>query len=399
MPAHITQTHFTGSYRHAAHLDGAFTRNHLLYLRAAGKLAVARDGMRVATWKQAADGTISPRLGYPVPSFYCEGGRILSLDETGGDLVSGTLMDGRSGVFRLGPGRISHVSENDGLMGIQNGRTGAVVYLRENLPFDSVLSQVILPAVPRAHALHRDARVFGLPDGGALIVEPFDDTVYRYELGACGVSDWQPLGLPKDYRLVGMGKWYGMVVIGIDAKKEGGAIQFLGPAAKDMPFRRTDIRGHLEHLWCSPSGLGLAWLENLEVQGKPCRRLYVNHRLIFEGAFAMNAFGLAWSADGKSAGALVRLLDAGETEVLHLIGEHGPAFSVTPKNSVHEFTVDNHGRVAAWIEDNKQFHRVFWRGRFLESHPQAWNLGIVEQGIAYNGVHADVLLRIEGSPH
>lgn len=383
-PVPVAQSTFVGEYQHVDHLahDGLRHRELRLML-SSGQLLATRDGTRVARWTRSRDGGLHATSSKRVhgATFHPEHAHLFWLGE---DLtVAGTLMDGRSGMFRLVEGE-----EVDWLSAeVPVAYMGNLALISETSD-GRQMRRIFGGMAPQGYPVDERSLLSVLVDGRLLVLEPLADTWYRYIVSQeHGFEEFYPVPFPNA-TFVGLARWRDMTVVAVKTLQKT-TLEFLGPTASHLRLRRVQLEGELECLWQSPTENGIAWLTRTMVGGRAHRRLFVNNELFVQGEFTMGPGDLAWSPSGLSAGVHIRR-GLGATGMSALVSSKRE-IGIRPGRTIDEFVLDASGEIAAWIESDGRFCYPMVRGAPHDAVEMAWNLRFTPEGISYNCVMADVI--------
>lgn len=379
----------TVEYRHLAHLDAAYAHPYLRAMAATGRFVTSADARRAAVWDRGRDGLLRPRVQGTRWSFAMqpEQARLLAVSSVG-LCVSGQAVDGRSGVFRVFGDEAVQITDRHDLIGIQPGARGPYIYLRRGKEH----CEVILPDLSTPVAIAPSAVASPMLSGDLFIAERIGDVLYRYVVGAGGFKDWHPLLIPGGQEIVGMGRAKDAYVVGHRGSR-GSFIEFLGRTASGIRREPIQLTGVLEQLWCSPNGLGLAWLECVTRADDSTRRLVVNDRVFHEGNFHMGRFALWWSPNEQHAVAAIATAPSGPARRVIILDPR--AKTLPHGDEVTEVLVSNTGYAVCWIGHSGHGCSLTVPGERPSPYALAWNLVSRERGFAFNAVLADVLLCLE----
>lgn len=400
-PIVFDEPFFQGESQALAHL--AKEELHNTYVRAlvaGGQLVVSRDGLQAARLCPKGSDTMRVLIGSrPVPALFRAssrqpngmGPKLLSLAD-GQATVFGTLTNGQRGVYQLTKTGVRLVTRADVLLGASYTPSGVIVFVRNKLDWASFV-RVCAPPLLSHLMVHHRATV-SLLGKKLIVLEPMEslaDTndLYRYVVSRRdGFQDLHPVPLESGEKVIGLVRWHGMYLLGTHGPS-GSKLQGLGVGSEN--FRILPIHGQLEHLWQSPTGRAYAYVSRVERAGRTIRRFVVNGRMVYQGEFTVGAFDLVWSPDGRKAAIRLQSGNAPRGEMLVSSGSRIP---IRAERHVEEFCVNNHGRIAAWIETDGQFSYPVIRGVPHDGVTYAWNLTAGEQTVRYNCVSSATVMAI-----
>ncbi len=356
------------------------------------QLAVSPDGLysaHVVTFRQGAELIVHSEVGVLKPRFRRtsphEGTRILSID--GRSAVVWGKADGHpTGLWRLDGNGGKFLTKLDKLVRPRDASHGLVRGVNQG-------EHLCLTPWGDLWPVHERALVTP-HQGGLSVVEELGNVWYAYELGVDGgIAPFQTLTLQDAERPVGVVSWQERLMLAIARGSQSWLVELNRRPRGEVP-ERIQIDGDLQGVWASPGNKTLAMLIHPRGPWQEVRRLQLSDgRVVFEGAYQMDASSLSWSPNQTELAVKITQCDAFARRFRERIVGTSVDRPLASGLSVREMLVGDSGRLAALIQHDGMYDQPFVDGRAGTKVPLAWNLHYTPEGIiSWSTLHDDRIL-------